>query len=118
MENISQINPYERTFSWTANTPLPRRKYNQKKKSRLSSGKPFYILSRLAHDTHQKLLEQDSSVRLCVYEDKEELFMDVVAMDKTKNIDQHFSRVITHDKLQNIVRQIHSQNGLVLDYSV
>lgn len=118
MENVSQIDPYERMLSWNQFYSNPRRRRIRKKALSRRPGSRFYALTRLARDTHQSLIEKGSPLRLCVYRDEDDLFMDVIAMDKTKKISQSFTRPINKDSLKTLIKRIHNQMGLILDYSV
>ncbi len=118
MERVAQINKYERMLSWNESSFIPRRRKIRRRKFSRRSGRRFYTLARLAHDTHQRLSERGSPLRLCIYREEEDLFMDVVAMDKTEKINHSFKRDITHDSLKTLVKRIHNQMGLILDYSV
>lgn len=117
MENVAQIKPYERLFSWNPPSPMPRKK-NPKRKLDSRYGAKFTILTQLAHDTHQILVEKGSPLRLCVYKDEEDLLMDVITMDKTRKINQSFTRPIGKDSLKRLTKKMHNQMGLVLDYTV
>ena len=118
MENVPQINSYERMNFWNQlpSTPI-RRKIQKKSFKRRSIGR-FLMLTTLAHDTHQALIEKRSPVRLCLYGDEEDLSMDVIVMNKNKKATQSFTRPINNDNLKTLVKSIHNQIGLVLDYSV
>lgn len=117
MESVAQINPYEKMFSWNQ-PPLSRRKSNRKRSVNPRSSGRFYALTKLADDTHHRLVENGSPLRLCVYKDEEDLFMDVIAIDKTEKIKQHYTRSVTHDSLEILGKRIHNQMGLILDYRV
>ena len=118
MENVSQISPYERMLSWNQFSSNPRRRKIRKRVFSRRSSRRLYALTRLVRDTHQSLVEKGSPLRLCIYRDEDDLFMDVITMDKTKKINQSFTRPINNDSLKTLVKRIHTQMGLVLDYSV
>ncbi len=118
MENVAQINPYERMLSWNQPSANPRRRKLRKRRGVRRLGSRFRALTRLASDTHQRLVEKGSPLRLCVYSDDKELFMDVITMDKTKQINKSFTRPITNESLKTLIKRIHNQMGLVLDYSL
>ena len=118
MENVPQINSYERMLYWNQFPSNPKRKKIKKKSSRRRSEGRFFTLANLVHDTDQTLMEKESPLRLYLYGDEDDLSMDVIVKDKTKKINQSFTRPIKNDNLKTIVKSIHNQIGLVLDYSV
>ena len=75
-------------------------------------------LSQMADDTHRTLVTKGSSIKLCVYQEKEDLMLDVLCHDPIKKKQHLFSRSITGDKLTSLIRQMHHQRGLILDYSL
>jgi hypothetical protein len=118
MEKISQISPFENMFSGTLTSSNPRRIIRRKNVFSRSSKGRFYALTRLASDTHQNLTENGSPLRFCVYGDQDDLSMDIIALDKTNKISQSFTRSLNNDNLETIVKRVHNQMGLILDYSV
>jgi hypothetical protein len=119
MENIPQINAYERMVYRNQFSSNPRpRKIRKKSLRRRSGSRFFYTLTRLAHDTHQTLIEKGSPLRLCLYGDENDMAMDVIIMNKIKKVRQSFTRPIKIENLKPLVKSIHNQVGLVFDYSV
>ena len=118
MENISHIEPFESMLPWNLIPPDFNQKKKQKKRFAADTGRRFSNLSQLVEDTHLNLVEKESPFRLCVYQKKEEIFMDIVTLDKAKKINQLYNRTITNSDMGNLTRQIHSGMGLILDYSV
>ena len=117
MENVPQINSYERMLYGNQFFSNSRRRKIRKKSLSRRSGSRSYTLTRLAHDIHQTLIEKGSPLRLCVYGDEVDLYMDVIIKDKFKKVSQSFTRPIKNDNLKKLVKSIHNQVGLVLDYS-
>ena len=95
----------------------PRHRKNKKKSLIRRSKDRFFRLTKQVHDTHQTLIEKGSPIRLCLYGDEGDLYMDTLVMDKVKKVSQSFTRPIKIDNLKNLVKSIHTQIGLVLDYS-
>lgn len=118
MENVPHIIPYERMHYWNQLPSNPMRRKIKKKSFKRRSIDRFFMLTTLAQDTHQTLVEKGSPVRLCLYGDENDLSMDVIVMDKNKKVTQSFTRPINNDNLKTLVKSIHNQIGLVLDYSV
>ena len=118
MENVPQINSYERMLYLNQFSSDARRRKIRKKSSSKRSGGRFYTLTRLVHDIHQTLIEKGSPLRLCVYGDEVDPYMDVIIKDKFKKVSQSFTRPIKNDNLKTLVKSIHNQIGLVIDYSL
>ena len=118
MKNISRIHPFESMLPWKGVSPGVRRKKNRKNKPNARARRNFSALSELVDDNHLNLISKQSPFRLCVYREKEKIFMDVVTLDETKKIDQIHNRTITHYGMGKLVRQIQRGMGLILDYSV
>ncbi len=118
MENVPRINSYEKMNYWNQLPSNTIRKKIQKKSFKRRSMDRFFKLTTLAHDTHQALIEIDSPLRLCLYGDEDDLSMDVIVMNKNKKVTRSFTRPINNDNLKTLVKSIHNQIGLVLDYSV
>jgi hypothetical protein len=117
LENIPQINSYEKMLYWNEFPFNSRSRKNRKKSSSQRPENRFYALTRLAHDTHQTIIEKGSPLRLCIYGDEDDISMDVIVMDN-KKVNQSFTRSINNDNLKKLVKNIHYQIGLVLDYSL
>lgn len=124
MENIAQIQPFQKLVSW--NQFLDRRSIldrrsrfkKQRKITSRSYKRKLYTLTQMADDTHQTLVRTNAPLRLCVYQNEGDLVLDVVAIDTDNNENHHFRREITDAKLSDLIRQIHKQQGLILDYSL
>lgn len=116
MENVPQIQPYQGVVTWNQQPERERRIRKFKKPSGRRNVNRLFTLSRIADDTHQTLVSNNIPIRLCVYQDKEDLLMDVVALDNETNENHYFSRSITDENLPKLVKQIHTQRGLVFDF--
>jgi len=119
MKNIPKITQSERLLSWSQFPFASRSKRKiTKKKSGGSYQRKFGSLARLVDDANISLAENDSSLRIRVYEKEEDVVMDILALDNNKHEQKKFKRIITNENSNNLVRQIHHRMGLVLDYSV
>lgn len=118
MENISHIQPFEKLLPRSFVPPAPGRGKKQKKKSTANPRRYFSVLSQLVDDTHLSLVTKESPFRLCVYQEKEEVLMDIVTLDKSRKISRLYNRTITNNDMENLGRQIHSGMGIILDYTV
>ncbi|HKK00465.1 MAG TPA: hypothetical protein VJ959_16200 [Desulfotignum sp.] len=118
MENVPAIFQYAKIPSrLKADANTKQRKIPSRRFRRRSRGK-FYALTRVSGDTHQTLIDKNSPLRLCVYGSEDDLYLDVITMDKNKKINNSFTRPITNGSLNGLVKSIHNQMGLVIDYSV
>lgn len=75
-------------------------------------------LTQIVHETHKELEESDSPFRLCIYQDGEDIYIDVVTIDETGKTDKVFRHDISHDEMEALVHQIKSGTGLILDADV
>ncbi len=90
-------------------------KRHKKKKQHRFAKDSFEALSRLVEETHRELENRDSPFRLCIYQDDEEIYIDVVTLDESGQISQVFKHDISHTEVENLVDQIKSGTGLILD---
>ncbi len=118
MEDVSAIYQYAKIPSWNRPNGNTRQRKVRRTRSNRRSGGKFYALTRLSGDTHQTLIEKNSPLRLCVYGSEDDLYLDVISMDKNKKINKSFTRPITNGSLNGLVKSIHNQMGLVIDYTV
>ncbi len=117
MENVPEIFQYARLPSWNqTNANTTGRKIRRRPLNRRAGGK-YYALTRLANDTHQTLKDKNSPLRLCVYGSENDIYLDVITMGKNKKINKIFTRPITNGSLNGLVKNIHNQMGLIIDYS-
>ncbi len=115
MEDISKINQ---------TTPVPpdkqgnartRRKKGKKRKPVREAKKYLQQLTRIVEDTHKELESRGSPVRLCIYQDGDDIYIDIVTIGMNGKIDQVFRHDISHEQLESLVAQIKSGTGLILD---
>ncbi len=118
MENVAQITPYEKMVPWNWSDQNFQRKRINKRKSMGKAKEQFSFLADLADDTHRILSSDDSPLRLCIYQRRDDVLIDVVTQDKILKKTKHFSRVITNKNVKNIIKNIHNRQGLVLDYNL
>ncbi|MEE4365279.1 MAG: hypothetical protein V2J08_15175 [Desulfotignum sp.] len=118
MENVPEIFHYAKLPSWNQKTVNSRlRDKSRRPLKRRTSGK-YYALTRLANDTHQTLKDNNSPLRLCVHGSENDLYLNVVTMGNNKKINKSFTRPITNSSLNSLVKNIHNQMGLIIDYRV
>ena len=118
MENVSHINPYERMVASGQSFPSWRKPPPRRRKEERKAKENFRILARLVNDTHRDLSEKGSPFRLRVHQTEEDVFLDVIALNKSQKVDHSYTRQITNDDMKTLVKRIHTRMGLILDYSV
>lgn len=90
-------------------------KKQKKKKPFRKAKKHFDELSQIVEETHKELEDNNSPFRLCVYQEGDDIFIDVVTMDDSGRFKKVFKHDISHDQLENIIRHIKSGTGLILN---
>ncbi len=97
MRNIPKINQNEGLLSWSQFSFASRPKKITKKKSIDSYRRRLGSLARLVDDANISMAENDDSLRIRVYEKKEDVVMDVLALDKKRQEQKNFRRIITNE---------------------
>lgn len=115
MTDISKINHSEGIPEKRQNL-LQFDKRKRKKRSPYHSVKRnVQALTKMAEEVHEELEAMDSPFRLCIYQEGEDVFIDVVTMDANGNPVQVFRQDITNDELEDLIHQIKSGRGLMFD---
>ncbi len=70
-------------------------------------------LTKIADEAHEELKAMNSPFRLFVYQEGEEVFIDVVAMDAAGKVEKVFHHDITNDELEDLIHQIKTGRGLM-----
>ncbi len=87
----------------------------KKKKRHKEAKKHLSELTQIVNETHKDLEENDSPFRLSIYQDGDDIFIDIVTIDESGKIDQVFKHDISHAELEDLVAHIKSGRGLILD---
>lgn len=115
MSDVSRINHLE-SIPEKRHTQKPFDKRKQKKRPPHHSVKRnIQALTKIADEAHEELQAMDSPFRLCVYQEGEEVFIDVMAMDASGNPVQVFRHDITNDELEDLIHQIKTGRGLMFN---
>ncbi|MCF6249629.1 MAG: hypothetical protein L3J69_20065 [Desulfobacula sp.] len=115
MEDVSKIyqtraiKPDKKPFSTYELRRRKKKKHYKEVKKNLSE------LAKIVDETHKELEEKDSPFRVCVYQDGDDVFIDIVTIDEFGHADQVFKHDISHDELEELVAHIKSGRGLILD---
>ena len=75
-------------------------------------------MTKIVEETHTELKDKNSPFRICVYEEGDDIFIDVVTIDDDGKISQVFKHDISHQELEVLIHQIKSGTGLILDADV
>ena len=70
-------------------------------------------LTKIADEAHEELKAMHSPFRICVYQEGDEVFIDVVAMDASGKAIKVFRQDITNDELEDLIHQIKTGRGLM-----
>jgi len=115
MEDVSKINQGEGVLLDKSTIPTYDRKKHKKKKHFEEAKKHFEELTKIVDEVHKELLVKESPFRLCIYQEGNDVFIDIVAMDDYGKISKVFKHDISHDELDDLVQHLKSGRGLVLD---
>lgn len=118
MDDITKIYQSEPVSPNKTDTGPQDRKKQKKKKFVQEVKKHFDTLTRIVEDIHKELEAKDSPFRLCIYQEGEDVFIDIVTIDQTGKIDKTFKHDISHAEFEELVRHIKSGRGLMLDTDV
>ena len=96
--------------------PKPGKKNGkQEHKHRDEAGNHFQQLSKAAELAHDVLEKSNSPYRFCVYQEGEEIFIDIVIVDDDGKIKETKKKNITHDEFSTWLNHIEQGNGLFFD---
>jgi len=95
-----------------------RAKKQKKKKHFQEAKKHFDELTKIVDEAHKELADKNSPFRLCIYQEGDDIFIDIVTINDSGETDQVFKHDISHAELENLVHHIKSGRGLILDADV
>lgn len=90
-------------------------KKNKKRKPFREVKKYLDEVTKIVEETHKELEEANSPFRLCVYQEGDDIYIDVVTFDERGNTTQVFRHDISHIEVEEIVHHIKSGTGLIFD---
>ena len=96
----------------------PARRKKKQKKQKEEAGRHFRELARKAEQAHQVLSEKKSPYRFCIYQQEDEVYVDVAIVDAEGTITEIYKRNITHDEFQSWMNLIETESGLIFDREV
>lgn len=115
MEDISKIYQTKPIVSDKPGQGVYDKKKKKRKKPFQEAKKHFDELTQIVEETHKELEINNSPFRLCVYQEDDDIFIDIVTIDDSGKITQVFKHDISHVELEALVHQIKSGRGLILD---
>lgn len=118
MEDVSKIFQSDPIHPDKQDISAHGEKRKKKKKHREEAKKHFDELTQIVEQTHQELEAKNSPFRLCIYQEDDDIYIDIVAIDDAGKISQVFKHDISHSELENLVQHIKSGRGLILDADV
>lgn len=73
----------------------------------------------LAAERINKILQTKKSLnRFCIYRNKEDIFIDLVILDKTNKITDTIRKNITHQEFSETIKNIEELDGFIIDFEV
>lgn len=115
MEDVSKINQGEGVLLDKSALSTYDRKKHKKKKHFEEAKKHLGELTKIVDEVHKELLAKESPFRLCIYQEGDDVFIDIVAMDSHGKISKIFKHDISHAELDDLVQHLKTGRGLVLD---
>lgn len=119
MEDISKINQTEPIQSDAPSLSSYDQRKQKRRKHFQQVKKHFDTLSKIVHETHKELEEKNSPFRICIYQEGEDIYIDIIAIDDSGKTSQVFTHGnISHADLENLVQQLKTGRGLILDADI
>lgn len=78
----------------------------------------FKELSDAALRIHKVLEEKKSPFRFCVFKERDEIFIDIVILDGQGKIGKIIKKNITHQEFLDIIKNIETLDGVIVDFTV
>ncbi|MBN1522630.1 MAG: hypothetical protein JW928_08875 [Candidatus Aureabacteria bacterium] len=116
-ENVKEVYGTEAVHPVREQSEEQRQKGGQKQlqKEKEEAKDHFEELSRAAETAHLTLMENNSPYRFCVYRENENIFIDIVLLNKQGKIDKVIKKNITHEEFHKILQDISLKEGLFFD---
>ena len=115
MENIVRINSTGYIPDRNRGFPKKQQKKKEKRKRRRNTAETLEDLQRVAREADEALVKAGSPFRIRLYDEKGEIYINVVTLDSAGRVEQVFHQDITQDDLEGLVTHITSGRGLVFD---
>lgn len=115
MEDISKINQGEGVLQDKSAVSTYDRKKYKKRRYFQEAKKHLDELTKIVDEVHKELLVKESPFRLCIYQEGDDVFIDIVAIDDHGKISRIFKHDISHAELDDLVQHLKTGRGLMLD---
>ncbi|MBT3878246.1 MAG: hypothetical protein HON76_20720 [Candidatus Scalindua sp.] len=115
MDNEIRVNKTVRVIPHKTPPKPDKKKGKKEHKQREEAGNHFQQLSKAAELAHDVLEKSNSPYRFCVYQEGEEVFIDIVVVDDNGEIKETRKTNITHDEFTTWLNHIEQGNGLFFD---
>lgn len=92
----------------------------KRSKEREDRGTPqnyFRELISLAERAHKVLEQKKSPFRFRVYRENDEIFIDIVILDESGSSDRVIKKKITHQEFSDIIKNLETLDGIIVDYT-
>ena len=106
---VNRLNPEEKKHQQQS---------QQRPKGEDKAGRHFQTLVEAAEKSHQRLTRMNSPYRFCVYQEDNEVFIDVVILGEDGKIKKIQKSNITDDEFSTWLNHIENGYGLLLDSKV
>ena len=115
MDDVSKIDQGEGVLADKTAIPTYDLRRHKKKKHFREAKEHLDELTKIVDEVHEELQAKDSPFRLCVYQEGEDVFIDIVTLDDYGKISRIFKHDISHTELEDLVQHLKSGRGLLLD---
>ena len=115
MDNEIRVNKTVRVIPHKTPPKPDKKKGKKEHKQREEAGNHFQQLSKAAELAHDVLEKSNSPYRFCVYQEGEEVFIDIVVVDDNGEIKETRKTNITHEEFTTWLNHIEQGNGLFFD---
>lgn len=115
---VDHINPASKILFKKTGSKKWLRNKSQKKPSAESSKEHFKELSDAVEKAHEHLIKTKSPYRFCVYQEEDELFIDLVILNEEGKIGSIKKKNITNDEFTLWLKMVQTGEGLLFDKEV
>lgn len=118
MEDVSKINQADPIHPDKPGLSSHDQKRQKKRGPFREARKHYDELIKIVDETHDQLEKNNSPFRICVYQEGEDVYIDIVAIDESGKIRQVFKHDISHVELEELIQHLKTGRGLILDADV
>ena len=115
MEDISKIYQTDPIIPDKPEHKNYEKKRRKRKKRSREAREHFDELTRMVDDVHRELEDNKSPFRLCVFQEGDDIFIDVVTVNDSGNTTRVFRHDISRAEVEEILQQIRTGTGLLLN---